>query len=273
MLLSKEPCRFSDIRNINLKTIKPTDMSELPVLIRLLKKQIVNDVSIECNIIGRTLQRNPETEEQGGDIMSPDDELTKPVVARAITEGFGEVKRICQRYLIMGRDTDDNRLERINEMNKHTETVSNKTGGYDLIAGTPYIIKVEADSPVTLVSVTGKAIAAMSGKGTVEYTPASSGRITLETDAQEVKISYFHGDFGTLELELSMPGTFNLGVTETAKSCAHRMIVDHVMHSLLLNQYPEKSAMYKERFLSDLEGLRNALQARTRFGRNAPDWS
>ena len=248
-------------------------MSELPVLIKLLKKQIVNDVSIECNIIGRTLQRNPETEEQGGDIMSPDDDLTKPIVARAITEGFGEVKRICQRYLVMGRDTDDNRLERINEMDRHSETVSNKQGGYDLIAGTPYIIKVEADSPVTLVAANGNEIQTVGGQGKVEYTPPVTGRITLETDAPEVKMTYFHGDFGTLELELSMPCTFNLGVTETAKSCAHRMIVDHVMHAILLNQYPEKSAVYKERFLSNLEGLRNALQARTRFSRNAPDWS
>lgn len=248
-------------------------MSEKPVLIKLLKKQIVNDVATECNIIGRTLQRNPETEEQGGDIMTPDDELTKPIVARAITEGFGEVKRICQRYLVMGRDTDDNRLERINEMEKHVETVINKQGGYDLVAGTPYIIKVEAESPVTLISAHGQEIAATSGKGTVEYTPSYSGRITLETEAKEVVLTYFYGEFGTLELELTMPSAFNLGMTDTAKSCAHRMIVDHVMHSLLLNQWPEKSAVYRERFSADMEGLRSAVQARTRFSRNAPDWS
>ena len=117
-------------------------MSEQPVLISLLKKQIVNDVATECNIIGRTLQRNPETEEQGSEIMTPDDELTKPIVARAMTEGFGEVKRVCQRYLLMGRDTDDNRLERINEMSKYSEIVSDKLGGFDLVANTTYIISV-----------------------------------------------------------------------------------------------------------------------------------
>ena len=133
-------------------------MSEQPVLISLLKKQIVNDVAAECNIIGRTLQRNPETEEQGSEIMTPDDELTKPIVARAMTEGFGEVKRVCQRYLLMGRDTDDNRLERINEMSKYSEIVSDKLGGYDLVANTPYIISVKAEKPVTLVSAKGKKI-------------------------------------------------------------------------------------------------------------------
>lgn len=248
-------------------------MSEQPVLIKLLKKQIVNDVTTECNVMGRMLQRSPETEEQGADIMTPDDELTKPIVARAITEGFGEVKRVCQRYLVMGRDTDDNRLERINEMEKHTETVKNKQGGYDLMAGTPYIVKVVADSPVTLVSALGTVIATVSGNGTVEYTPTTSGRIALETEAKEVTLTYFFGYFGTLELELTMPQTFNLGMTETAKSCAHRMIVDHVVYSLLLNQWPEKAAIYRERFTADMEGLRNAMQARTRFGRHAPDWS
>lgn len=248
-------------------------MNEQPVLIKLLKKQIVNDVTTECNVMGRMLQRNPETEEQGADIMTPDDELTKPIVARGITEGFGEVKRVCQRYLVMGRDTDDNRLERINEMEKHTETVENKQGGYDLIAGTPYIIKVSADNPVTLVSALGNDIATVSGNGTVEYTPTTSGTITLETEAEKVTLTYFYGDFGTLELELTMPKTFNLGMTETAKSCAHRMIVDHVVYSLLLNQWPEKAGIYRERFTADMEGLRNAMQARTRFSRNAPDWS
>lgn len=239
----------------------------------MLKKQIVNDVSTECNVIGRTLQRNPETEEQGSDIMSPNDELTKPIVARAITEGFGEVKRMCQRYLVMGRDTDDNRLERINEMDKHSETVSNKQGGYDLLAGTPYIIGVEAKNAVTLVSVSGQKIGTLSNKGQMEYTPTETGRISLETEAEEVKLTYFSGKFGTLELELSMPSNYNLGMTETAKSCAHRMIVDHVMYTLLLNQWPEKSVVYKDRFNADAEGLKNAMQARTRFCRQAEDWS
>ena len=248
-------------------------MKEQPVLISLLKKQIVNDVQIECSVIGRTLQRNPETEEQGSDIMSPSDELTKPIVARAITEGFGEVKRMCQRYLVMGRDTDDNRLERINEMTKHTETVNDKQGRYDLLAYTPYIIAVEANRPVTLVSASGTVIETLSGSGQVEYTPATSGRLSLETEADEVKIAYYSGEFGSLELELTMPSNYNLGMTETAKSCAHRMIVDYVMYSLLMNQWPDKSNIYRERVNVDAEGLRNALQARTRLRRQAEDWA
>ncbi len=248
-------------------------MREIPVIISLLKNQIVNDVTTECNIIGRTLQRNPETEELGSDIMIPEDDLTKAILARAITEGFGEVKRVCQRYLIMGRDTDDNRLERINEMERFTETVRNKLGGYDLVANTPYIISVKADKPVTLVSSTGKKIEHTNGNSQVEYTPSISGRISLETDAEKVELSYCFGKFGTLELELCMPDNFNLSMTETAKSNAHRMIVDHIMFTLLINQWPETAAVYKERFISDMERLRYAVQARTRFSRNAHDWS
>lgn len=248
-------------------------MREIPVLISLLKNQIINDVTTECNIIGRTLQRNPETEEQGSDIMVPEDDLTKAILARAMTEGFGEVKRVCQRHLIMGRDTDDNRLEQINEMERFTETVRNKLGGYDLVANMPYIISVKADKPVTLISSTGKKIEQTNGSSQVVYTPSISGRISLETDAEEVELSYCFGTFGTLDLELSMPSNFNLSMTETAKSNAHRIIVDHIMFTLLVNQWPEKASVYKERFISDMEGLRTAMQARITFSRNAHDWS
>lgn len=99
-------------------------MREREIWIRLLKKQIVNDVAVQCNLIGRSLQKSEDTEETASEVMTPDDEATKPVVARAMTEAFGEVKRVCQQYLITGRDTDDNRLERINEMNRSTETIS-----------------------------------------------------------------------------------------------------------------------------------------------------
>lgn len=248
-------------------------MKEQPLHISLLKKQIVNDVAIECNIIGRELRRNPETEEQGSNIMTPDDELTKPIVARAITEGFGEVKRICQRYLVMGREIDDNRLERINDMNKFMEKIQNDRSTFDLVANTPYIIEVEAEAEVTLVAVTGGEIATIRGAGRLEYAPIASGPISIRTQAKNVKLTFYHGKFGSLDLDLTMPPSFNLGMTETIKSCAHRMIVDHIMHTLLLNQWQEKSILYKERFNADAEGLREALRSRTRFVRMAHDWS
>lgn len=248
-------------------------MNKLPVLIRLLKKQIVNDVTIECNIIGRSLQLNAETEEQGSFIMDPESKLSKPVTARAITEGFGEVRRICQRYLIMGRDVDDNRMEKIDETNRYSEAVTDGQGGYDLLKGTSYTINVEADKPVTVFSASGTEIAALDKSGQFTYLPSETGCIRLDTESQKVNVVYSWGGYGALELELTMPGNFNLGMVETAKDCAHRMIVDHVIYTLLLNQWPEKSLVYKERFNADTEGLRRALQSRTRFCRHAEDWS
>lgn len=158
-------------------------------------------------------------------------------------------------------------------MKKYTEIVVRKQGGYDLIAGAPYIISVEANAPVTLVSPSGEKIGTLSGNSQIEYTPTKTGRINLETEAEKVSLTYHYGKFGTLDLELAMPCNYNLGMTETAKSYAHRMIVDYVMYTLLLNQWPEKSAIYRERFNLDADGLRNAMQARTHYSRNAADWS
>ena len=248
-------------------------MNIKPIQIKLHKKQIVNDVMAECGIIGRALQRSPETEEQGADIMTPDDELTKPIVARSITEGFGDVKRLCQRYLVKGRDLDDNRLERIDEMDKTEETITNKQGTYSMLRDKPYVIKVIAEKPVTLISATGEEIGFVDRNGSIEYIPKTTGSLSLETEAESVSITYHYGEFGTLELELNMPASFNLGMTETIKSCSHRLIVDHVMFSLLFNQWPEKAGVYKERVVTSIEGLKSALQARTGFCRNAADWS
>ena len=93
-------------------------MAEIQILLK--KRNIVNDVSAECNLLGRTMEiptdsdRNPLME-LAGYIKSVDDEETKPVVARAVTEGYDIVKECCQRYLVFGREYDDNRLESLTE--------------------------------------------------------------------------------------------------------------------------------------------------------------
>lgn len=242
------------------------------ILIKLRKKQILNDVAVLCTVIGRELQRNPDTEEKGGDIMNLDDPITMPIVARAITEGFGEVKRICQRYLIMGRDTDDNRLERINDMLKFKETVqSGNLGNYSLLTGQTYLIRVSEECSV--MTSEDVLIKNLSKGSELEYTATGVERLKFICDADNVEVTYLQGEFGALELELSMPSTFNLGMTETAKSCAHRIIVDYVMQSLLQNQWSDKAAEYAAKLINDAAGLRNAIHARTTFRRNAPDWS
>ena len=191
-------------------------MREREIWIRLLKKQIVNDVAVQCNLIGRSLQKSEDTEETASEVMTPDDEATKPVVARAMTEAFGEVKRVCQQYLITGRDTDDNRLERINEMNRSTETISSGSlGTYSLIPGQSYIIRVITDVSVTVSTSTDKVLGQVTGTGQFEYIPSSNERIKIEGSDGKAEVTYFFGDFGMYELKLSMPASFNISMTET----------------------------------------------------------
>ena len=250
-------------------------MREREIWIRLLKKQIVNDVAVQCNLIGRSLQKSEDTEETASEVMTPDDEATKPVVARAMTEAFGEVKRVCQQYLITGRDTDDNRLERINEMNRSTETISSGSlGTYSLIPGQSYIIRVITDVSVTVSTSTDKVLGQVTGTGQFEYIPSSNERIKIEGSDGKAEVTYFFGDFGMYELKLSMPASFNISMTETIKSCAHRMMVDYVMSAVLNNQLPEKAKEYANFFTGDIEGLRDALRSRIKLmGRRPTDWS
>lgn len=90
----------------------------MDIHISLGKGNILNDVAAECNLLGRRLELAGDKEgtanamkELAQFIKSPSDNETKPVVARAMNEGIDLVKEACQRYIIFGRDVDDNRLE------------------------------------------------------------------------------------------------------------------------------------------------------------------
>ena len=185
------------------------------------------------------------------------------------------MKRVCQQYLITGRDTDDNRLERINEMNRSTETISSGSlGTYSLIPGQSYIIRVITDVSVTVSTSTDKVLGQVTGTGQFEYIPSSNERIKIEGSDGKAEVTYFFGDFGMYELKLSMPASFNISMTETIKSCAHRMRVDYVMSAVLNNQLPEKAKEYANFFTGDIEGLRDALRSRIKLmGRRPTDWS
>ena len=68
--------------------------------------------------------------------------------------------------------------------------------------------------------------------------------------------------------------SYNISMTETIKSCAHRMMVDYVMSAVLNNQLPEKAKEYANFFTGDIEGLRDALRSRIKLmGRRPTDWS
>ncbi|WP_289104239.1 hypothetical protein [uncultured Bacteroides sp.] len=247
--------------------------------ITLKRKEILNDVLVNCSVIGRTLRKNPETEETAGDIMTPDDVYTKPVVARSLTYAFGEVKRICQHYLMYGRFTDDNRLDKMDESNKYSETVQASTLSpqckYRFLTGIPYKIHVVADNDLQVKDNEGNTLAR--GRDVqFSYTPVRSGEyLTIySASSTEARIEYVWGDFGQYELQLNMPNTFNFAMTETIKTNSHGMMVNYVMAQVLKDQYAEKAKEYANLYAADMEGLRKALISRTAYGRKyAADWS
>ena len=250
--------------------------------IDLSRKEIVNDVIVQCNTIGRALARNTETEELASDIMTPDDDQTKPTVARALTEAFGEVKRTCQRYLLYGRYTDDNRLERIDESSRYEESLEagNLTTDckYHLLTGIKYRISTTADmdTDIKIMDNEGTVLARGGRNITLDYTPVRMDEYLTITARVTVNITvnYSWGDFGTYELRLEMPANFNIGMTETIKTCAHRMMTDYVMAAVLQNQLAEKANEYASRFTNDQEALKKALIARNGYRRpTAADWS
>jgi hypothetical protein len=210
--------------------------------------------------------------------MTPDDDEVKPIVARAMTEAFGEVKRKCQRYLLFGRDADDNRLERINEMENVTDKLTPSSTGtlsaYNMVASQPYILRISSTQEVKVLDGTN-VIATVNGTKELEYTPIAATVLKVVGDStSSVTIKYFWGDFGFYDLCLSLPESFNVGMTETLKSNAHRAIVDYVMRSVLFNQLPDKSDAYLARFTSDLDSLGDTLDARiSSFVRRTADWS
>lgn len=251
----------------------------MDINILLKRKEIVNDVLSNCNVIGRALRKNPETEETAGEIMTPDDEVTKPIVARSLTEAFGIVKSICQAYLIYGRYEDDNRLEKIDESNTYEENVKSTNAitdcKYRMLTGIPYTITIISDADIKVMDDEGTILARGSNLR-FAYTPVRTDEyIKLQsTEISDVKVSYLWGDFGQYKLLLRMPERFNPGVTETIKSFAHKLMVDYVMGQVLKDQYPEKAKQYYQDYAADMEGLRKSLIPRLAYGRPyAADWS
>ncbi len=86
----------------NLKKIKLTfDLGE-----------VCNDILAKCNLISLSIH-DAALDDIKANVQDPDNPETRSIINRAITEAFGAVKAMSQRYLTVGRDTDNNALERI----------------------------------------------------------------------------------------------------------------------------------------------------------------
>ena len=249
------------------------------IKINLSRKEITDDILAKSNVLARQMARNPETEELAGDIMTPDDILVKPIVARSLTEAFGEVKKKCQKYLVFGRFTDDNRLEKIDEANTYEEKVTagpaTENGKHVLLTGIEHRITAQADIEIKVMDNESNVLARGSNVA-FTYTPLRMEEYLVFYSAEEteVDVQYRWGDYGSYELELEMPKRFNIGVTESLKSAAHKLMVDYVMWQILKDQYAEKAKEYYEQYIADQETLRMALIARSTYSRAyAADWT
>lgn len=75
-------------------------------------EQVANDILVKCNLISTSI-RDEAMEDIKANVQEPDNPETRSIINRAVTEAFGNVKGMCQRYLKVGRITDNNMLEQM----------------------------------------------------------------------------------------------------------------------------------------------------------------
>lgn len=93
----------------------------MDISINFSKDQFITDVKAECNLLARTMNATREDNTTEGNsipselasyLKEPMDDVTKIVLARAITKGIDSVKLICSRFMIYGRKIDNNNIEK-----------------------------------------------------------------------------------------------------------------------------------------------------------------
>lgn len=75
-------------------------------------EQVCNDILAKCNLVSMSI-RDVALEDIKANVQEPDNPETRSIICRAVTEAFGKVKVASQRYLTVGRTTDNNTLERL----------------------------------------------------------------------------------------------------------------------------------------------------------------
>ena len=223
--------------------------------------QISNDVLAKCNLISRSV-RDEAMEDIKASVLEPDHPETRSIINRAVTEAFGEIKKLCQRYLKQGRTIDDNSLERMVKSITYVKEQAKDAQGHPLFSCTEdevphevYRGEVEGE-PAWLDSITNEQIIPD------EYPEP----IMVETDEVDTM------EYEKIPIELAIPN-FNVAVTDHLKSSMHKLAVDYITARFLQDQLPEKAAEYKA--LADGEDRTNIikdLNARESFNFRKPSW-
>lgn len=224
-------------------------------------EQVTNDVLVKCNQISQSI-RDDAMEDIKANVLEPDNPESRSIINRAVTEAFGEVKVLCQRYLKSGRTIDDNDLERIVKKITFVQVEDKDAKGrtlYDCtVGGTATIVYAEDASGV----ITWK-----DAETNQAVTPDAAPEVRMvETDEVDTM------EFEKIKLDLYI-SNFNVAVTDHLKSSIHKYVVDYIMSRFLQDQLADKAAEYKG--LADGEDsamIVRDLNARDRFNFRKPAW-
>lgn len=219
--------------------------------------QVCNDILVKCNLISQTIM-DAAMADIRANVEAPDDPEHRSIINRSVTEAFGRVKVACQRYLTVGRDTDDNKLER-------------------LVSSVTYVQVQDTDAqgrPLYDCTVDGADTVVYNSRGA--WVDTATGQI-VEPDADPEPKMVNGPDidtitYETVSLTLEIPN-FNLSVTDHLKSSIHKYVVDYTMGRFLQDQVADKAKEYKD--LADTEDLASIISdvnARERYTMRKPSF-
>lgn len=226
-------------------------------------EQIANDVLVKCNQISKSI-RDDAMEDIKADVLEPDNPESRSIINRSLTEAFGEVKVMCQRYLKAGRTVDNNVLERMVKSVTYVQVQDTDSQGRLL-----YIAKVSGADVVVYQddSVTPAVWKNIANDTTVIPDTGTTPQPKM-VDSDEIDTM----EYETVNFYLYIPN-FNVAVTDHLKSGIHKYIVDYIMSRFLQDQLKDKADEYKT--LADGEDhvqIIRDLNARDRFTFRKPSW-
>ena len=225
-------------------------------------EQVTNDVLVKCNQISQSI-RDDAMEDIKANILEPDNPESRSIINRALTEAFGEVKTLCQRYLKVGRTVDNNKLERMVSNVTYVQVQDKDAEGHLI-----YIADVSGVATEVYTTDDGTTWKKVSDGTTVDTQGLTPIPKMVDDPTQIDTITY-----ETIPMELYIPN-FNVAVTDHLKSGIHKYVVDYIMSRFLQDQLADKAAEYKG--LADGEDrsmIIRDLNARDRFNCRKPSWT
>lgn len=245
-------------------------MEEKKITLTFDLEQVANDILTKCNLISTSI-RDEALADIRANVMEPDNPELRSIINRSVTEAFGEVKKVCQRYMKVGRTEDNNLLERmvsnvtyvtkdveVQDMDENNHLLYNCT-----VSSTPTVVYTE-DEGTTWKDET-------SGNTVVPDATPTPKMVTKTITTDEIDTMTYE----QIELELYIPN-FNVSVTDALKSHIHKYVVDYTMGRFLQDQVADKASEYAAMADgdgdSDLNKIRHDLTSRERFNMRKPSW-